>query len=157
MRAQSPGHISDSVFTASVESDFFCAREEFSGADRINSSALHELTGSTKPNRIRVWRVRAAVAQLPPRSTAGQQILDLLIGVRIPGGQPIQSSATSQAQSAQLCHGTSSASSPADLRWFGPTESPASSQCARVFCSDRHRFLGLRRSVVFLVPFRLRP
>jgi hypothetical protein len=25
---------------------------------------------------------------LPPRSTVGQQILDLLIGVRIPGGQP---------------------------------------------------------------------
>jgi hypothetical protein len=25
---------------------------------------------------------------VPPRSTAGQQILDLLIGVRIPGGQP---------------------------------------------------------------------
>ena len=27
-------------------------------------------------------------ALVPPRSTAGQQILDLLIGVRIPGGQP---------------------------------------------------------------------
>ena len=26
---------------------------------------------------------------LPPRSMVGQQILDLLIGVRIPGGQPI--------------------------------------------------------------------
>jgi hypothetical protein len=47
-----------------------------------------------KANKIKERNLSAFYAQsplLPPRSMAGQQILDLLIGVRVPGGQPYTS------------------------------------------------------------------
>ena len=47
------------------------------------------LTSSQPAHKIKSGRNHPApTTKLPPRSTAGQQILDLLIGVRIPGGQP---------------------------------------------------------------------
>ena len=61
-------------------------RFRFHCADR-----LRRLTASITDNKIRhgVSRRRGSLAPLPPRSMVGQLTLDQHIGVRIPGGQPI--------------------------------------------------------------------
>ncbi len=63
----------------------YCGQGQAQGITGCFGISLSILT--TTPHAHRITDI-VSRRELPPRSMVGQQILDLLIGVRIPGGQP---------------------------------------------------------------------